>query len=140
MKKVLLVALSLFVAGPLLAQDRLQLKSGQTVEGKLIAQDETSVRMEVAGIPLTYWMDDVEFLETQDGTRVTPAAQEEPVPEAPKGLQADWGTVEPEPVPVPPSPFPAAEETIEAPPPDGQAVTPPEEEILSYNWSQQPSD
>ncbi len=147
MKRVFLVLLIFLVAGSVFAQDRLQLKSGQTVEGKVIVQDETSIQMDVAGIPLTYWMEDVEFLEMENGTRLTPSAQEEPAPEAPerpeapKGLQVGWGTVEPEPVPAPASPLPAAQESVEAPapeePPDEPPVVPTEHETFGFEWSEE---
>jgi len=149
MKTALLVLLVFLAAGPVLAQDRLHLKSGQTVEGSLVSQDETSVQMEVAGIPLTYWMEDVEFLQKQDGTRVTPEAQgtEEAGP-AEGG--ADWQTAEPEPAPAsgvlaPPPPIPAsfsappaapqAKETFSA----GEAASVlPEEETLVSGRTQGP--
>lgn len=37
----------------------IQLKSGKTMEGKIISRDKNGVQVEVNGIPITYWMDDV---------------------------------------------------------------------------------
>lgn len=43
--------------------DNLILKSGEKIEGKIIEKTEQYIKMEIEGIPLTFWVDEIERVE-----------------------------------------------------------------------------
>jgi len=71
MRKVFAFLMIFAFVTPVFGQDRIRLRTGQTIEGEVIRQDDAVVQMDVMGIPLTYWAEDIEYLEFSDGTRVT---------------------------------------------------------------------
>ncbi|MBD3246643.1 MAG: hypothetical protein GF333_06480 [Candidatus Omnitrophica bacterium] len=56
------------------SQTVLHLASGSTVEGELIEQTDEYVKLKFQGVTLTYWMEDIDKIELEDGSVVTPPA------------------------------------------------------------------
>ena len=49
------------------------LKSGETVEGKKIEQTDNYIKIDFYGVPLTYFLDDIESI---DGKKVMPPSEQ----------------------------------------------------------------
>ena len=61
MKKYALALIFLFLCFPCLA-DTIILKSGKTVEGKIVERTDTSIKVDIGGVALTYWMDQIQTI------------------------------------------------------------------------------
>ena len=63
---------------PLRAQAaKIFLKDGKTVEGEIVEQTERRVRVEMDGIPLTYYLEEVQRIENEQGEVVFPKPEAE---------------------------------------------------------------
>lgn len=63
--KIVLLAVLFFLAVTNVFADTLLLKSGKTVEGNIIEKTSDSVKLEVEGIPLTYYVSDIDLINGQ---------------------------------------------------------------------------
>lgn len=77
MKSASIITSFIFVAclPSLLFASNLKLKSGQEVEGPLIEQTESYIKIDFMGVPLTYFMEDID---TIDGVPVVISVKKEP--------------------------------------------------------------
>ena len=74
MKKIILIILLL--ATPLVCfGETIILKSGKTIEGKIIERTDKYIKIEAYGVELTYWNDDIEKIEEQE--KIIPNSKEE---------------------------------------------------------------
>lgn len=65
MRKIILIfSIFLFVINSSYAKTVLHLKSGKTVEGDLLEKTEEYIKISFLGTALTYWMDDIESVES----------------------------------------------------------------------------
>lgn len=103
-KKLLLLTVFFLIFVSLASADTLTLKSGETVEGTIIEQTADAVKIDVYGVQVTYFLDEVDQI---NGEPVSPPSEPPPAVEE--------GAVTEEVVPAP-------EET-----PGGQAEVAPEE-------------
>ncbi len=125
MRNVFLVFVSLFMAMPCWAA-KIHLNSGSTVEGKVIETAADSVKVDVSGVPVTYYKDEISQIEGDDGAakalglptgssgEVAPEAQT-PAPAEPQVATPPAAQPAPQqtaPVPVPSTVEPAKKELI----------------------------
>ncbi len=81
MKKFLPLWVVGFLVVPVLSQAELViLKNGSAVEGRIIEKDGQKVKLEVSGVPMTYYLDEIEVI---DGVAPTTAVSPASVPSAP---------------------------------------------------------
>lgn len=73
---IFLSILFLFMTSSIFA-DTITLKSGETVEGKIIEKKANSVRMDVYGITLTYFTSDIDKINDQKITAIVPVESSE---------------------------------------------------------------
>ncbi|MDD5194370.1 MAG: tetratricopeptide repeat protein [Candidatus Omnitrophica bacterium] len=79
MKKIILFFLAAGCVSLSLSAETIKLKSGQSVEGKIIERSESSIKLEMEGITLTYFLDQIESVDGKSlGSSVT--TPEKPVP------------------------------------------------------------
>ncbi|MDD4182544.1 MAG: tetratricopeptide repeat protein [Candidatus Omnitrophica bacterium] len=69
-KKTLILLLSLLVFAPAYAETII-LKNGKTVEGNIVEKTDKYIKIDVLGIAVTYYLDNIESI---DGKNITPAA------------------------------------------------------------------
>ncbi|MDD4955365.1 MAG: hypothetical protein PHP17_04950 [Candidatus Omnitrophica bacterium] len=67
---IILAAMFLFYALPVFAE-KITLNSGKTVEGKIIERTNDKIKIDVGGIPITYYMDQIESI---DGNKIKPSS------------------------------------------------------------------
>ena len=66
-RKILIGLICLFLVSSIsYAQTIISLKSGRKIEGKLVEKTDSYIRIEYEGIPLTYWIEDIESMEEID--------------------------------------------------------------------------
>jgi len=68
-KKILILALFSAFFMPAYAET-LVLKSGKTVEGRIVEKNDKYIKLDIVGIPVTYYLNDIESI---DGQKITPA-------------------------------------------------------------------
>jgi hypothetical protein len=77
------------VVGPRLAgAEVIHLKDGRRIEAKVTKRTEASVTVDWFGVPLTYWLDEVERIEESAQPIATPRILPAPGPAAPRGPAA----------------------------------------------------
>jgi len=112
------------------------LKSGQTVNGKVIEQTDTYIKLDVAGIPVTYFKEEIESMPSEAKPSKDGAAALSTAP-------MEAGSWEVSGVPVPQAP-PAAEAGVDSEgilpeglaggPPKGNMIIPPRRRDGSYDF------
>lgn len=81
MNSKILLTMMLTAMVPFWAQaETVILKNGSAVEGKIIEKDGRKVKLEVNGVPMTYYLDEIEVI---DGVAPTMAVTPSPEPSAP---------------------------------------------------------
>ncbi|MFA5271801.1 MAG: hypothetical protein WC412_05630 [Candidatus Omnitrophota bacterium] len=63
--KIVFLAVLFFLSVTNVFADTILLKSGKTVEGNIVEQTDDSVKLEVEGIPLTYYVSDIDSINGQ---------------------------------------------------------------------------
>ena len=58
-----LILVVLFILPPFASAETVVLKSGKTVEGKLIEKTDKYIKMDFQGVPLTYFLDEIESID-----------------------------------------------------------------------------
>jgi len=71
-KSFFLLCIFLFSANLSFAQAVINLKSGQSVEGRILERTDDYIKGNFYGVELTYWMDDIESIQLEDGTMIYP--------------------------------------------------------------------
>ncbi|MCK9573494.1 MAG: hypothetical protein M0R20_03720 [Candidatus Omnitrophica bacterium] len=67
-KKMNIILLLIFLLfTPLIFAETIILKSGKTVEGKIIEKTDKSIKVDIEGIPITYYLDEIENI---DGIKI----------------------------------------------------------------------
>ena len=66
MEKVFILALSLLLVSSMVFAETIILKSGKTVEGKIIERTDKYIKIDFYGVPLTYWLDDIDHIEGEE--------------------------------------------------------------------------
>lgn len=69
MAKKIITALLLMILSSITSvfAETIVLKSGKTIEGKIINKTDKYIKMDISGIPITYYLDDIESI---DGNRI----------------------------------------------------------------------
>jgi len=73
-KSFFLLCIFLFSANLSFAQAVINLKSGQSVEGRILERTDDYIKGNFYGVELTYWMDDIESIQLEDGEIIHPKA------------------------------------------------------------------
>lgn len=77
-KKNLIIFITLLVVGLFMATsnfaETIALKSGKVREGKIIERTDEYIKVELFGVPITYFLEDIESI---DGEKIMPAQKEE---------------------------------------------------------------
>ncbi|MBU1727677.1 MAG: tetratricopeptide repeat protein [Candidatus Omnitrophica bacterium] len=66
-KIIMFVCLALIVNTPLVFADKVFLKSGKTIEGKIIEKGDDYITIDFEGVGLTYWDDEIDKVEGSPG-------------------------------------------------------------------------
>ncbi|MDD4954536.1 MAG: tetratricopeptide repeat protein [Candidatus Omnitrophica bacterium] len=74
MRKIFWLIPFIFIANPLFAETLL-LKSGKTVEGKITERNDKSIKVDIAGLPVTYYLDQIESI---NGEKIKTLSNNEP--------------------------------------------------------------
>jgi len=64
-KRIVLLGIFLLVTISSQAQTTVELKSGHIIEGELLEQNDKYITLKVNGITLTYWLDEIEGIESK---------------------------------------------------------------------------
>lgn len=64
-KKILILIFAIFFLSSFCFAETIKLKSGKTVEGKIIEQTDKYIRTELYGIMITFYLDDIESIDGQ---------------------------------------------------------------------------
>ncbi len=65
MKRVVYLAFIALLVAPGLYAETLTLKSGKIVEGKIVEKSDNFIKIEIEGIPLTYYLDQLDLIDGQ---------------------------------------------------------------------------
>ena len=68
MKKIIIFFLGMYFLSPLFAETII-LKSGKTIEANIIERTEEYIKVDVVGVPVTYYLDEVESV--QEGEQIS---------------------------------------------------------------------
>jgi hypothetical protein len=60
----------------------INLKSGETVEGTLLERNDQWVKINFSDVELTYWLEDIDSIILEDGTKIVPEKKSKPAAEA----------------------------------------------------------
>ncbi len=74
MKKAFFLFAALFLTIPCFS-DTIFLKTGQKISGKILEKTDEKIRIEVDGVPLTYWPESIDYVSVE-GEVVTPSKEE----------------------------------------------------------------
>lgn len=74
-KVIIILTVSFLLFTPSIFAEMIVLKSGKTVEGKILERADKNIKVDIAGIPITYYLDEIESI---DGKKMNPL----PLPEA----------------------------------------------------------
>ena len=66
MKKIIVFCICFLITTNAYAQTAIKLKSGGTVEGKLVEKTDAYIKLNIHGVDLTYWMDEIESIKSKD--------------------------------------------------------------------------
>ncbi len=75
-KKLIISMLILFLFMPSIFAETIILKSGKTIDGKIVERTRKSVKVDIDGIPITYYFDDIESI---DGKKTDSSALPESI-------------------------------------------------------------
>jgi tetratricopeptide (TPR) repeat protein len=73
---LLCVFMAMFLFVPIASADTVYLKTGQKVEGKIIEKTNEFIKIDFTGVVLTYWLDEIEKVEPQQGPAFEPEQKE----------------------------------------------------------------
>lgn len=83
MKRLLLFLCIYFLAaGPSFAKSTLHLKSGEKIEGDIVERTDDYVKINLEGVELTYWSDQIDKLELDSKDSLSSAKKQKPVEDA----------------------------------------------------------
>ncbi|MCP4653285.1 MAG: tetratricopeptide repeat protein [Candidatus Omnitrophica bacterium] len=63
MRKIVYILLLLILPSYLAYPETIKLKSGQVVEGEIVERNNESIKIDIEGLPLTYYLDDIESID-----------------------------------------------------------------------------
>ncbi len=81
-KALFLLAIFFFIA-PNLFADTITLKSGKQIDAKILERTNERVKVEIAGVPITYFLDEIDSI---NGEKVSLSSQNESTPEPAKEI------------------------------------------------------
>ena len=77
----------IFCMGSSVFADTIELKNGQTINAKVISQDDQKIQVDFNGVPLTYWMDEIKTISAAAAPGISDKGTEEQVL-TPQGIDA----------------------------------------------------
>ena len=113
MKKILTIVCLLVLTSSLCWAETVYLKNGKKITGKVVQQDDQQIKVDVSGVMVTYFTDEVDRVEGKDAATAKPApvANPEPSPELEPTLEST------------PEPSAAPADAVEAVPPAQNQTT-----------------
>ena len=88
-RKIIIMMLLLFFSCSLSWAETVYLKSGKKITGKIVSQDEQQIKMDISGIMVTYFTDEIDRVEGASAPTPPPATTSTtpPAPEQPSDSQ-----------------------------------------------------
>lgn len=86
-KKFLFLFLAFLLSSSFAFAETIVLKTGKTIEGKILEQNESSINVDIEGVTLTYYLDEIQSI---DGKEVTPVSVKEEASPASQETNAAW--------------------------------------------------
>lgn len=65
-KKIIIILLLFLLAIPSVFAGTIILKSGKTIEAKILEKTQKYIRVDMEGIPITYYIEDIKSIDGED--------------------------------------------------------------------------